>query len=152
MAMAPKVLFKRLCPHAILPRKATPGSAGYDIFTPEHFIILPFSSAEIHTGFSLEMQQDDATPYYGRIAPRSGLAAKHLIGVNGGVVDADYRGEIRVLLFNHSYTEAFSVDAGAAIAQLVFEAVVDVSMVEVGPDEELSETERGSRGFGSSSA
>ena len=82
---------------------------------------------------------------YGRIAPRSGLAAKHMIDVGAGVIDADYRGEVKVLLFNLSDTD-FQVNAEDRIAQIIIEKYTPTQIVEV---EELSETNRGEGGFGS---
>lgn len=83
---------------------------------------------------------------YGRVAPRSGLAVKKFIDVGAGVIDADYRGEIGVVLFNFSQENDFTVSIGDRIAQLVLEQVSMVPAVEV---QELTETERGAGGFGS---
>ncbi|KAH8914328.1 dUTP diphosphatase, partial [Atractiella rhizophila] len=82
---------------------------------------------------------------YGRVAPRSGLAVKHGITTGAGVVDEDYRGEVRVLLFNLS-AQSFSIKRGDRIAQLVLERIYTPEVVEV---QELSETVRGEDGFGS---
>ena len=82
---------------------------------------------------------------YGRIAPRSGLAVKNSIHVGAGVVDADYRGEVKVLLFNHSDVE-FSINEGDRIAQMIIEKYTLTELAEV---ENLGETERGAGGFGS---
>ena len=83
---------------------------------------------------------------YGRIAPRSGLAAKHMIDVQAGVIDRDYTGEVVVLLLNHSTTAAFSVSKGDRIAQLVLEKIESPVVTEV---LELDDTARGVGGFGS---
>lgn len=82
---------------------------------------------------------------YGRIAPRSGLAAKHSIDVGAGVIDADYRGEVRVLLFNHSDID-FAINEGDRIAQMIIEKYTLTDLVEV---QELDDTVRGAGGFGS---
>lgn len=82
---------------------------------------------------------------YGRVAPRSGLAAKHFIDVGAGVIDEDYRGNVGVILFNHS-TVPFEVKKGDRIAQLICEQIFYPSIEEV---ETLSITERGAGGFGS---
>lgn len=82
---------------------------------------------------------------YGRVAPRSGLAAKHFIDVGAGVIDEDYRGNVGVVLFNHG-SDAFEVKRGDRIAQLICEQIVYPQMEEV---PSLSETVRGSGGFGS---
>ena len=88
-----------------------------------------------------------ATPAgtYGRIAPRSGLAAKHFIDTGAGVIDADYRGEVKVLLFNHSEKD-FEIKVGDRIAQLVLERIYTPEVMEV---ENLEESVRGAGGFGS---
>lgn len=81
----------------------------------------------------------------GRIAPRSGLASKHFIDTGAGVIDADYRGEVKVLLFNHAETD-FEIKEGDRIAQLVLERIYTPEVVEV---QELEESVRGAGGFGS---
>lgn len=81
----------------------------------------------------------------GRVAPRSGLAAKHSISTGAGVIDYDYRGEVKAILFNHSDAD-FTINAGDRIAQLVLERIVTPDVVEVA---ELEGTERGAGGFGS---
>jgi len=85
------------------------------------------------------------TSHYGRIAPRSGLAVKNFIDVGAGVIDADYRGEVKVLLFNFSETD-FEIKVGDKIAQLIIEKYEKTELVQV---DDLDETERGSGGFGS---
>lgn len=84
---------------------------------------------------------------YGRVAPRSGLAVKNGISTGAGVIDADYRGEVKIVLFNHSDRD-FEVNKGDRIAQLVLEKIVNAEIQEI-TAEELTETERGSGGFGS---
>lgn len=81
----------------------------------------------------------------GRIAPRSGLAAKHFIDTGAGVIDADYRGQVKVLLFNHADAD-FKVEEGERVAQLVIERIYTPEVVEV---QELEESVRGAGGFGS---
>lgn len=81
----------------------------------------------------------------GRIAPRSGLASKHFIDTGAGVIDADYRGQVKVLLFNHNEAD-FEIKEGDRIAQLVLERIATPDVVEV---EELAESVRGAGGFGS---
>lgn len=81
----------------------------------------------------------------GRIAPRSGLAAKHMIDTGAGVIDADYRGQVKVLLFNHGEND-FDVKEGDRIAQLVLERIYTPEVLEV---QELEESVRGAGGFGS---
>jgi dUTP pyrophosphatase len=86
--------------------------------------------------------------YYGRVAPRSGLAVKHHIDVGAGVIDADYRGNVGVVLFNHSDNE-FVITAGDRVAQLVIEKIITPEVVEVEDLDALGSTARGAGGYGS---
>ena len=128
-----------------LPRYATPLSAGMDVRAniDEAVILRPLERAMIPTGLSIELPEG----YEMQIRPRSGLAAKHGITVlnSPGTIDADYRGEIRVILVNLS-NEEFRIEAGERIAQMV---VARHEQVEWGMTEELAESERGEGGFGS---
>lgn len=94
---------------------------------------------------SLEDQLADKVQLDGRIAPRSGLASKHFIDTGAGVIDADYRGPVKVLLFNHADAD-YEIKEGDRVAQLVLERIVTPDVVEV---EELEESVRGVGGFGS---
>ena len=123
-------------------RRANTTDAGADILAAEDKLIPPLSRAVISTGVHVEIPEE----YYGRIAPRSGLALKYGIDVLAGVVDSSYRGEIRVILFNTDKEEAFQVRQGDKIAQLIIERHYNFEFVE---SEEISETTRGSGGFGS---
>ena len=89
--------FKRISDHASAPVRATPNSAGYDLTSTETIFISPGGRGVIPTGLILEIPDG----HYGRVAPRSGLAIEYGINVGGGVIDADYRGEVKVILFNH---------------------------------------------------
>ena len=108
--------FVRLSPAACAPVRASSGSAGYDLFAAEEISIAPGSRACIRTDLQLALPPG----CYGRIAPRSGLALRAGIDVGGGVVDADYRGEVGILLINDA-TEPFTVSVGDRVAQLVVE-------------------------------
>ena len=136
-----KLQVKKLVEKAILPKRGTEFAAGYDLYSSEDKIVPKKNKACISTGISI------ALPYgnYGRIAPRSGLAAKNFIDVGAGVIDVDYRGELLVLLFNFS-DEDFIVKAGDRIAQLIVEKITITEIEEV---TELSPTKRGDGGFGS---
>lgn len=112
------VFIKLLNEFAKIPAKATPGSAGFDIYASEAVTISPRRRALVSTGLSMAFEGDK----YGRIAPRSGLAVKG-IDVGAGVIDSDYRGEVKVLLINNS-DENFHVRVGDRIAQLIFESCV----------------------------
>jgi dUTP pyrophosphatase len=122
--------------------RANPTDAGADLAASEDKTIPPLSRSTIRTGLAVEIPEG----YYGRIAPRSGLAHNHGIDVLAGVVDSSYRGEIRVVLYNTDKEEPFQVGAGDRIAQLIIEKHYNFEFVEV---EDLSQTDRGASGFGS---
>ena len=129
--------------NALEPFKGSIDAAGYDLFSCENGIIHPHSKAIIDIGISLVIPNG----YYGRIAPRSGLTLKHSINVGAGVIDSDYRGNISVILFNHS-DDTFTYKEGDKIAQLIIEKIGDFEFQEV-YDLNNFESERGLRGFGS---
>ena len=135
---------RRLHEGAVLPRRAYPGDAGLDLSAAEPAELAPGARATIGTGLALALPEGHA----GLVLPRSGLASTHGIGVLNapGLIDAGYRGEVRVILHNQG-RETFRVEPGMRIAQLVVVAVEDVALVEVG---ELPPTERGEGGHGSS--
>lgn len=134
------LLVKKLDADAKIPSRATEGSAGYDISSAEDVTIAAKSRAGVSTGISIRVPKNT----YGRIAPRSGLAVKHGIDVLAGVVDFDYTGEVKVILYNTS-DEDYFVKKGDRIAQLILERM-ETPEVEVVL--ELSETSR-TGGFGS---
>lgn len=132
-------------PLAIVPIPCYECSAGYDISAIQSDIIPRRGRALLRTGFSLEIPKG----FYGRLASRSGLSVRYGIEVGAGVIDSDYRGEIKVLLYNHS-DENFAVNRGDRICQIILERIAtDITFVEV-LDETVSQTNRGDRGFGSS--
>jgi len=135
------LLVKRLVPEAKLPVRGSAQAAGFDLSAAVAASIPAHGKAIVKTGLSI------ATPLqtYARIAPRSGLAAKHMLHCGAGVVDADYRGEVGVVLFNHGAIP-FEVAAGDRIAQLILEKIAMLECVET---ESLDDTERGAGGFGS---
>ena len=135
----------RLSPDAAPPERAHDGDAGYDLRAAEALVLPPGARASIGTGIAVEIPDGCA----GLVLPRSGLALRHGIGlVNApGLIDAGYRGEVRVLLLNTDRSAAFEVAIGDRIAQLV---VVRHEAGEVEEVESLAETVRGERGFGSS--
>ena len=126
-----------------LPRYETEGAAGLDLRADEPFTLAPGERRAVPTGLAVEIQPG----HEGQVRPRSGLAARHGVGmVNApGTVDADYRGEVKVILVNHGQ-EPVSFARGDRIAQLVIAPVV---RVELEPVETLSPTGRGGGGFGS---
>ena len=132
---------KKLVSHAVIPKRATEGSAGLDISASEDFVIPAHKWNAVPTGIAISVPRD----CYARLAPRSGLAYKKGIDVGAGVIDSDYSGEIKVILFNHG-DEDFIIHRGDRIAQIIFEKIFINDLVEV---EELNFTKRGDGGFGS---
>jgi dUTP diphosphatase len=139
------VAVRRLRDEAVVPSQAYDGDAGFDLTACEGITIGPGERAVVPTGIAVEIPSG----YAGFVQPRSGLAARHGIGVvnSPGLIDSGYRGEISVVLLNTDAREPFTVDRGMRIAQLVIAPVASVRLVEV---EELATTERGAHGFGSS--
>lgn len=133
--------FKRLEPNAILPTRGTPLSAGLDLYCIEELRIAPKARASARTGLRVAIP----VGFYGRIAPRSGLAVKQGIDVLAGVIDCDYRGEIICLLYNTS-DSLVELGAGSKICQLIIEQVITPSAAWI---DDLEETARGAAGFGS---
>jgi dUTP pyrophosphatase len=140
------VAVRRLRPDAHLPHQAYEGDAGLDLAACEALVLEPGERAVVPTGVAVEIPDG----YAGFVQPRSGLAARHGIGIvnSPGLIDSGYRGEISVVLLNTG-RDPFSVEAGMRIAQLVVAPVASVRLVEV---DELAASERGSRGFGSSTS
>jgi dUTP pyrophosphatase len=136
-----RIKVKKLTPEARIPTRESTKAAGHDLYANEDKEILPGKQEVVGTGISIT--PPDGT--YGRIAPRSGMAVKHQIAVNAGVIDADYTGEIKVVLVNQGL-EPYQVKKGERIAQLVVEKIATSECYEV-PN--LEETERGTKGFGS---
>lgn len=130
-----------LCQGDYLPQYAHKGDAGADLRAVETRVIAPRSRELIATGIRLEIPEG----YAGLIWPRSGLAVKLGLDCGAGVIDSHYRGEIKVLLFNHSDTE-IHIQSGDRIAQLIIQKV---ETVEFKFSDQLSETARNTMGFGS---
>ena len=133
--------FKRMGKESRHPTKGSTDSTGYDLYSTEETEILPWKRKVVGTQIAIKVSKG----MYGHIAPRSGLAAKHRIDVGAGVIDADYRGEVKILLINHSNMK-FDIKGGDRIAQLVLERI---SLAELNEVSELDEIQRGKRGFGS---
>mgnify|MGYP000379968055 FL=1 len=140
---------KKLSDKAVIPSKGSVGAAGYDLYTTESYELKPGERKAFKTDIALAIPEG----FYGRVAPRSGLAVKHGIDVLAGVIDSDYRGEILVALINlgDKPVQLPIVKDGkeTAIAQIIFEACGTITggFVEV---DDLTATQRGSGGFGSS--
>lgn len=135
---------KKIHSEAILPKQARPGDAGMDLYAIEDKALNPGEFALIKTGIQLELPEGTEA----QVRPRSGLALKHGITVlnSPGTIDAGYRGEVGVVLINHG-KEVFHIEKHMRIAQLVIQYVPTVVIEEV---DELSNSERGEQGFGSS--
>lgn len=136
---------KKVRDNAVVPARAYAGDAGLDLSACERVELAPGERALVPTGLAVAIPEGHA----GYVQPRSGLAAKHGISIvnTPGLVDSGYRGELLVNLVNTDPREAFVVEPGMRIAQLVILELPGVELVEV---DELPESERGVRGFGSS--
>ena len=132
---------KKLSETAVLPVRGSVKAAGYDLASA-HAYTVPARGKELcKTDIAISIPDD----CYGRVAPRSGLTWKNGLDVGAGVIDADYTGNIGVILFNHTDTD-FKVEPGMRIAQLILEKIYMLDVEEV---EDLDATERGAGGFGS---
>ncbi|XP_054421433.1 deoxyuridine 5'-triphosphate nucleotidohydrolase, mitochondrial isoform X1 [Pteronotus mesoamericanus] len=136
-----RLRFVRLSEHATAPTKGSSRAAGYDLYSAYDYTVPPMEKALVKTDIQIALPAG----CYGRVAPRSGLAAKYFIDVGAGVIDEDYRGNIGVVLFNFG-KEKFEVKKGDRIAQLICERIFYPEIEEV---QGLDDTERGSGGFGS---
>ena len=140
-----KVLIKRLSPEVNLPSYKTSGASGMDLmaFIKSSITIKPKTSCLIPTGLSMSFSED----YEIQIRPRSGLAAKNNISVlnTPGTIDSDYRGEIKVIIYNHGDKD-FVINNNDRIAQMILTPVIKMELQEI---DELPETMRGEGGFGS---
>uniref|UniRef100_A0A8D0EAA3 Deoxyuridine 5'-triphosphate nucleotidohydrolase n=1 Tax=Salvator merianae TaxID=96440 RepID=A0A8D0EAA3_SALMN len=136
-----RLRFCKLSENAFAPSRGSSRAAGYDLYSAYDCEIPASGKAVVKTDIQIALPAG----CYGRVAPRSGLAANHFIDVGAGVIDEDYRGNIGVVLFNFG-KEPFKVKKGDRIAQLICERIYYPELEEV---EVLDETERGSGGFGS---
>jgi len=123
------------------PTRGSAFAAGYDLYSAHDTTIPARGKAMVDTDLAIAVPAGT----YGRVAPRSGLASKHFIDTGAGVIDADYRGMVKVLLFNHGESD-YQVKEGDRVAQLVIERIYTPEVVEV---EELETSVRGAGGFGS---
>lgn len=136
---------RRLDPSVELPAYAYAGDAGLDLRASEDVVLRPFERRLISTGLAIAIPEG----YAGFVQPRSGLALKEGLSMANtpGLIDAHYRGELKVCAINLDATHDIAITRGERIAQLVIQKVPEVRLIEV---EELDETERGAGGFGSS--
>ena len=135
----------RLRPDAKIPSRAYAGDAGLDLAACERVDLGPGERATVGTGLAVAIPEGHA----GFVQPRSGLAARHGITIvnSPGLIDAGYRGELRIVLLNTDSSERFTVEPGMRVGQLVVLALPELELLEV---DELPASERGARGFGSS--
>ena len=140
----PQVMIKKLHPMAVIPKYMTELAAGMDIcaLLEEAQTLEPGQRTLIPTGLAFAIPEG----FEVQVRPRSGLAIKHGIALvnSPGTIDADYRGEVRIILINHG-AESFTINSGDRIAQLIVAPVFQADLIEVS---ELSETVRGEGGFG----
>jgi len=133
--------FKKLDPRATLPTRGSRAAAGLDLYSIEAVSLEPGQRGIARTGLAVAIPEG----FYGRVAPRSGLATKMGVDVLAGVIDADYRGEIGCLLYNTGQ-ERIELEEGSKICQLIIEKIVSPQAAWA---DELDNTERGRGGFGS---
>jgi len=139
----PELKVKKLDPEAIIPTRANKTDAGYDLYALEDVEIPAINHRLIKTGISMAIP----VGYVGLIWPRSGLAYKSGLDVFAGVIDAGYRGDVGVILYNSRVNNHYQVKKGDRIAQILFQKVKTFNLVEV---DDLDESQRGEGGFGSS--
>lgn len=135
------IKFKRLSDQAIIPTVATEGAAGFDLYASEQAMV----GFGYHTMIKTDVAMEIPKGFVGLIKPRSGLAAKHSLDTMAGVIDSDFRDGVRVILTKEAKGECYEVKPGDRIAQIIFVPVL-TDAIEV---DELSDTERGAGGFGS---
>ena len=138
---------QRLRTDAVLPERAYHGDAGLDLAACERVALAPGERAVVGTGLAVAIPEG----YAGFIQPRSGIADRHGISIvnSPGLIDSGYRGELKVILINTDSSDAFVIEPGMRIAQLV---VLEVPQLELAETDELPATERGVRGHGSTGA
>ena len=137
-----ELCYVKMSSKAFAPTRATPSAAGLDLRAANEEIINPQERKLISTQLQIKIPEG----HYGRIAPRSGLSLYHQLDVCAGVIDSDYRGEIRILIHNHG-TSPFRVNEGDKIAQLICERITIPELKEM---KILPDSLRGNKGFGSS--
>lgn len=140
-----RVPIKILSRDAQIPHMAYNGDAGVDLRSVERIVLEPQERAMVATGLAIALPEG----YAGFVLPRSGLAAKHGISIVNapGLIDSNYRGELKAILLNTDPNESFTIEIGDRIAQLIVMPVPTINFEQV---EELTESQRGESGFGSS--
>ena len=141
LTMSAPIRVKKLSDTAIIPTRGSEVSAGWDLYASQEVVVPARGKAIIATDIAIAVP----VGFYGRVAPRSGMAWKKHTDIGAGVIDADYRGPIGVVMFNHS-DEDLQIESGDRVAQLVIEQISMAPLTEV---ESLDDTERGEGGYGS---
>jgi dUTP pyrophosphatase len=148
-----KLLIKKICSDVIVPSYGSSFAAGLDLHAYGDHLVEPNQRKLISTGLYIQwvatsstIPEENPDEYYLRIAPRSGLSVKNSIDIGAGVIDSDYRGEIKICLINNS-NQPFQINHGDRIAQGILERIKRFESIEIVDD--LTETERGHGGFGS---
>lgn len=131
---------QRLSPNAELPRRVTPFSAGWDLFISEEAVVEAGTRKLLPTSIAVKIP----VGYCGQLWTKSGLASKKSVEIGAGIIDSDYRGEVKVLFINDS-EEDIALKKGDPIAQMVIVSICTESIIEVAS---LDSTQRGSMGFG----
>ena len=138
-----RIPFVLLSKNGKCPTQANKGDAGYDLYAAENKVIYPSEKELIRTDIAIQIPEG----YYGRIAPRSGLAHKYGLDIFAGVVDSSYRGNIGVILYNSKTNYFYKVKKGERIAQLIIEKCHDIKWVKT---DNIENSGREDSGFGSS--
>lgn len=141
LTMSAPIRVKKLSDTATIPTRGSQVAAGWDLYASQETVVPARGKAIIATDIAIAVP----VGYYGRVAPRSGMAWKKHTDIGAGVIDADYRGPVGVVMFNHS-DEDLLIEVGDRVAQLVIEQISMAPLTEV---ESLDDTERGEGGYGS---
>lgn len=139
--MSAPIRVKKLSDTATIPTRGSEVAAGWDLYASQEVVVPARGKAIITTDIAIAVP----VGFYGRVAPRSGMAWKKHTDIGAGVIDADYRGPVGVVMFNHSY-EDLQIEVGDRVAQLVIEQISMAPLTEV---DSLDDTERGEGGYGS---
>ena len=139
--MSAPIRVKKLSETATIPTRGSESAAGWDLYASQECVVPSRGKAIVPTDIAIAVP----VGYYGRVAPRSGMAWKKHTDIGAGVIDADYRGPIGVVMFNHA-DEDLQIETGDRVAQLVIEQISMAPLTEV---EDLDDTERGEGGYGS---
>lgn len=124
----------KLSPQAIIPTQSSPGSAGFDLYSVDNYVILPGHRVVVSTGVSFQFPSGT----YGHITSRPGLSVKHGLNILSDVVDSDYTDEVKVVVQNTDQRQAFVVRPGYRIAQLIPVNYTPVTLVETTPTDEVA--------------